>query len=82
MNPQGESFEWDGTDWQPGMCGANMSCRSHECAAPGRYVAKMCASRSVPDGGSLMQCSPTPVLKCVEVPFDYPGTPVVEGMIN
>jgi hypothetical protein len=82
MKPEGESTEWDGTVWQPGTCGAQMSCLGPKCAAPGRYVAKMCASHSVPDGGPLMQCSPTPVLTCVDVPFDYPTTAVVEGKIN
>jgi hypothetical protein len=82
MAPQGETFEWDGTDWQPGMCGAAMTCRSHQCAAPGHYIAKMCASHSVPDGGIAGKCSPTPVLTCVDVPFDYPTAAVVEGMVN
>jgi hypothetical protein len=82
MKAQGESFTWDGTEWDPGMCGAQMTCRSHQCAARGSYVAKMCASRSVLDAGPFGQCSPTPTLTCVDVPFDYPSATVVEGMIN
>src|SRR5579859_250170 len=77
MKAQGETATWDGTDWQAGTCGANTACRGRQCAAPGHYIAKMCASRSVPDGGPLGQCSTNPMLTCVDVPFDYPTSSVV-----
>jgi hypothetical protein len=83
MKSDGETLEWDGTTWDPGTCGAPaMMCRTHQCVAPGHYIAKMCASRATPDAGALGQCSPNPTLTCVDVPFDYPTTNVVEGKVN
>jgi hypothetical protein len=82
MKAQGETATWDGTDWQDGKCGANMACKSKQCAAPGHYIAKMCASRSVPDGGMFGQCNTNATQTCVDVPFDYPTSSVVAGMIN
>ncbi len=55
---------------------------SDQCAAPGRYIATMCGSRSTPDGGQFGRCSLNATPTCVSVPFDYPGPMVVEGMIR
>ena len=59
-----------------------MMCKGLQCAEAGHYIAKMCASRSVPDGGPLGQCSFNTMQTCVEVPFDYPTSGVVAGMVN
>ncbi len=82
MKDQGETMTWDGTDWQQSTCGANVSCRGRQCAAPGHYIAKMCGSHSIPDGGTFGQCSTNPMLTCVDVPFDYPTSAVVAGKLN
>jgi hypothetical protein len=82
MKAQGETTTWSGTYWKDGTCGASMSCKGTTCAVPGRYIAKMCASRSVPDGGTFGQCNPSAMQTCVDVPFDYPTSSVVEGKVN
>jgi hypothetical protein len=82
MKAQGETTTWNGTYWQEATCGANTSCRGTQCAAPGHYVAKMCASRSVPDGGPFGTCNPSAMQTCVDVPFDYPASGVVAGKVN
>jgi hypothetical protein len=82
MKAQGETTTWNGTYWQDATCGASMSCKGTQCAAPGHYIAKMCASRSVPDGGPFGTCNPSAMQTCVDVPFDYPTSGVVAGKVN
>jgi len=82
MNAQGETFTWDGTNWAQGTCGAQTVCRAHQCAVPGKYVARMCAARSTPDAGTFSACSQLATPICVDVPFDYPSPTTVEGVIN
>ncbi len=47
-------------------------CGDVLCAPAGKYVVKMCASTSDPNAPP----------QCVSVPFDFPGTPVVEGTVS
>jgi hypothetical protein len=83
MKTDGETTTWDGSDWRAGTCGAQMTtCRARTCAAPGKYIAHMCASRKSQDAGALSQCSPAPTQTCVDVPFAYPTDVVVQGTIN
>jgi hypothetical protein len=83
MKAGGETLRWDGSYWKDGTCGASLNCKSHECVTPGHYIAKMCASHSLPESEVDFPnyCPPTPALTCVEVPFDFPPTGVVEGKI-
>jgi len=40
----------------------------------------MCANRKTSDGGTF--CTYDPTSTCVDVPFDYPPTGVVEGTLR
>jgi hypothetical protein len=51
------------------------------CAAPGRYVATMCAARRTDDAGPNALCVPTLNPTCVDVEFDYPSASIVEGKL-
>jgi hypothetical protein len=83
MNPDGERLTWDGTFYQPSTCGAQITCRLRQCALPGKYSVKMCATRSGVDGGQPFACSgvSTPET-CTTLDFDYPSADVVEGVIK
>jgi len=51
--------------------GGMISCNDHRCTTPrGKYIARMCALRR----GSTM---PT----CVDLPFEYPTSATIEGVI-
>jgi hypothetical protein len=62
-------------------CGMGNSCYQPNHVAPGRYVARMCATPgtlSPPDAGFQSTCTASGPAQCADVPFDYPGpTPVV-----
>lgn len=79
MNPDGQRLTWDGTYWPDAICGAKQSCRSKRCAAPGKYVARMCATPSTSDAGQFCVVNTMP--KCVEVEFEYPSAAPIEGAI-
>jgi hypothetical protein len=80
IKPQGESYEWDGTVWEVNRCGPqNYSCVNQLCLPPGHYVARMCASKATSDAGSYCMGASTPT--CVEVPFDFPTSQVIEGVL-
>ncbi len=78
----GESYSWDGFLWTTGTCGPNgYACVSRSCSTPpGKYIARMCANRRTSDAGTF--CMYDPVQTCVDVPFDYPATGVVEGTLR
>jgi hypothetical protein len=84
MKAEGESLSWDGSYFVQSTCGQNYSCNNTACAAPGSYVATMCASpNDSGDAGVAGFCSNTgadPV--CVDVAFEYPSDTVVEGVIG
>jgi len=79
--PEGETFTWDGTLWEQSRCGLQVSCVNQVCATPhGKYIARMCASRTTSDAGTFCMSAPTPT--CVDVPFDYPTMATVEGVLK
>jgi hypothetical protein len=83
IKPEGQSLTWDGTYYEPGKCGAGISCQEKQCAPPGHYVATMCANKATSDAGIAGFCSNfdfTPT--CVDVEFDYPSMKPVEGVIG
>ncbi len=82
MKPEGESLTWDGSYWVQSTCGAQVACQARQCAAPGGYVAKMCAYRSISDAGLTGFCAASPTPTCVDVEFDYPSATVVEGVLQ
>jgi hypothetical protein len=86
MPASGVDTTWSGESWSSGtFCGANRNaCLSRMCAAPGRYLAHMCAYMvdESDDAGALdcrQSASKTPT--CVDVPFDYPMTKTVTGTL-
>jgi hypothetical protein len=84
MMPDGERLTWDGTFWEDRTCGSSqLACRAKTCALPGRYVAEMCAAPARPMQGPAGFCNAAlDAERCVQVPFDFPGTPVVEGILQ
>ena len=64
--------EWNGLGYVAGACGSfGAACITPLCMPPGPYIAKMCATDEGADAG----------LQCVEVPFEYPTTQTVTGML-
>jgi hypothetical protein len=82
MKPEGLSLTWGGAYQELATCGAGISCQNKQCAPPGGYIATMCANRSVSDAGVAGFCQADPTPTCVEVPFDYPSTTTVEGVLS
>jgi hypothetical protein len=82
ITPEGKTVTWDGTYQEPGKCGAGITCQNKQCAAPGRYVATMCANRSTSDAGAGGFCMADQTPTCVDVPFDYPSATTVEGVVG
>ncbi len=82
----GENITWNGTLWAANTCsqpsGAKLPCVNPVCVSPGSsLVATMCAYPNMtPDGGTYCAGGPTP--KCVDVPFIYPTTTVVTGVLD
>jgi hypothetical protein len=78
----GLTFNWSGVLWTPGQCGPNnYACVNRTCGTPaGKYIARMCANRRTSDAGPF--CNYDPVQTCVDVPFEYPTTTVVEGVLR
>jgi hypothetical protein len=87
LKMEGAMTTWDGSYFQASTCGAGKSCFEDACAPPGKYLAHMCAYPDGEDGGAGPFCSFNPQAVpakavCVEVPFDFPSTGVVEGTIG
>ena len=82
MKPEGETYTWDGTLWEQSKCGPQMySCVNQVCSVPpGKYIARMCANRATGDAGSF--CMSVPMPTCADVPFDYPATATVMGVLH
>ena len=80
----GETLTWDGTSWLGSTCGATQSCLSKSFAAPGQYVAVMCATPGTlqEDASQTPQCVGTGADECVEVPFEFPSTQTFTGTLG
>jgi hypothetical protein len=90
MKPEGETTTWDGSYFVMNHCTAGQGgggingtpCNDNLCAPPGKYIATMCATLDEPDAGGAA-CSLTQQQQvCVDVPFDYPSSTVVDGVIG
>jgi hypothetical protein len=80
----GAELTWDGSTYPTSTCGAGTACYTPQFVAPGRYVARMCATPGTvvtPDGGEAA-CTTTGVTQCVDVAFDLPGPSPVEGRLG
>jgi len=91
LEDAGATRTWDGRYFGPGTCpppvptGRSSRCQTASCAAPGPYLATMCACAESPLNGSqgfppyaTSDCA-NPV--CVDVPFEYPSATVVTGTL-
>jgi hypothetical protein len=78
----GGDFVWSGVYYDSSTCGGGAGCFIQRFARPGRYTAAMCATPgalSAPDGGGPV-CAKE-AQRCVELPFDFPSSTVVEGTL-
>jgi len=81
LKAEGEHLTWDGRVWVISTCSNQLPCWAPTCAAPGKYIAKMCANADsiITDAGF---CSyPTSPQTCIEVEFEYPTAAIVEGVL-
>ncbi len=86
---EGSRTTWNGTIFVPSTVCGGTSCLAPSCAAPGNYIAKICAY-AVPDADAgssgLPVCSGelAATSSCVEVPFTWPTAPgtVISGTIT
>jgi len=71
---------WDGSYFEPGTCGAGVSCFSQRYVLPGRYLAHMCATPGTltPGDAGPSNCSHSGPQECVDVTFQLPGPPTIE----
>jgi hypothetical protein len=82
----GEDITWNGTLWPQSTCsganGTSLACVNQLCVSPGTsLIATMCAYPSTnPDSGSF--CTGGPTATCVNVPFTYPTTSIVTGVLD
>jgi hypothetical protein len=84
MQGQGVDRTWDGTWFASSTCGAATACSARSCAAPGRYIARMCAYRNL-EPASIGNCSPASTPTCTDVEFDWPPATTgqtVQGFIG
>jgi hypothetical protein len=73
---------WNGTHYIQSACGAErMQCALAQCAPAGKYIARMCVRRATSDGGPG-GCQGVATPTCVEVPFEWPATGPVRGVVN
>ena len=74
---------WSGTYYTNDLCGAErMQCALPQCAAPGKYIARMCVYRATSDAGNTGMCQGSPAATCTEVAFDWPTAGPVRGTVN
>jgi hypothetical protein len=80
------SYFWDGMDTEPSACGGGggetgidtgaIACTRSYCAPPGEYVAHMCAYTDCTRTSGSMP------YRCVDVPFVFPPTAPVVGVLQ
>jgi hypothetical protein len=86
---EGMETTWDGIQWvDAGTCGDNLACRSPVCAPAGEYVARFCGhaleagAGGAPGQFDYCENNAAPEPTCVEVPFTYPSTNEVIGVLD
>jgi hypothetical protein len=78
LGAAGLSQRWSGQALLPGTCGpSSTQCSAQSCVPAGHYVARMCGCPPG-DGGGSDCANPT----CVDVPFDYPTSAPVVGVLS
>jgi hypothetical protein len=83
LSDAGEQSSWDGILWtNDGVCADGTACAQAHCAPAGQYTAHMCAYPVAPtDASACLVARPSSTPTCVDVQFQYPGQPVVAGML-
>lgn len=68
-------LDWDGSYYETGVCGQGVSCVTRKIAAPGRYVADVCATRGERTNDSIgfPVCIESGERACASVELSYPG---------
>lgn len=82
MSATGAVHVWDGTTWERSSCSSGDGCVQRSCAAPGRYVATMCAYRESVSDGIGGFCVPERTPLCADVAFDWPPPAGVDEIVG
>jgi hypothetical protein len=77
-----EQRTWDGTYYTSSTCGTGSSCLAPACAAPGSYVARMCAHKNMAPDAGLSCNAVNQTATCVDIPFTWPPSGPVQGSIG
>ena len=75
----GVSYDWDGSYWGNGTCGAEVCRGPRLCVQPGHYTGEFCAMRGSTESG---RCTPSQGIgsddvSCSTVDFDLPSTATI-----
>jgi hypothetical protein len=75
---------WNGMHTTAGTCGGGQDCSNPAACAPhGRYIAHLCGYVLPPGGSSPRSCdSAASTPSCVDLPFDFPTSEVVTGVLR
>ncbi len=86
---EGMSTTWAGIQWvDGGACGDGVACRAPVCAPAGDYVARFCGhalesgAGGAPSNPDYCENNAAPEPTCVDVPFSYPSTDTVTGVLD
>jgi hypothetical protein len=85
MKDEGERRTWSGVYYSTSTCGGGSACVGPDCAAAGRYMARMCAYAEEMAGESPPFCTAVATPTCVSMDFDWPppgGSSTVTGVIG
>jgi hypothetical protein len=74
---------WTGLMFESGVCNGTTPCLEMRCAPPGRYIARMCATRQQSAGAHACEVPESSPLSptCTDVEFDWPTTDTVRGAL-
>jgi len=56
-----------------------LTCANQHCVPAGKYIARMCANKTLSDTGSF--CMSVSMPTYIDVPFDFPTPDTVEGVL-
>jgi hypothetical protein len=73
---------WDGTEFTADTCGSGIGCLRPICAPAGRYVAEICGYPQPEGAGTSCSTEPSAAAECVQIPFDVPGSAVLEAVLG
>ncbi|MFI5307285.1 MAG: hypothetical protein ACHQ53_08035 [Polyangiales bacterium] len=88
LDPAGAEITWEATRWTAGgtCASSGLACSTKSgCVPNGRYTAHFCADAPDPAATGVGACDSVPIPStptCVDVPFDYPPTAPVQGVLD